>query len=518
MTNKNYWSTLLALRVFWDKAQEHADDPLKRLDWAVDPHHDDSLGHSQSEVDDIYAEVIAKIPAGATKVLDLGCGEGGFYRALQVAKPGLAYKGIDLVPENIEEAQTAKGIITMAGVQSGDTVTLGAVVLTASGSQTASGLDFDESIIQATGTVTCAGVQAGDEVKVGRGGVVLTASGSQTASGLDFDETAGTDILVADSLVAAVNDAGNGLNDIVTADNAGGTTAVVTFTAVPLGTGGNESGLHTSAPVRLAWGQIEGGVGSNVDTASSLVAAINDSGNGLNGTVVASNDNGTSAVVTVRAAALGTGGNATTLASSQGTRLAVSGATLADGVDAGVFETGNMLEFLAEATVDWDFIVCIGSALTYTDNSAAKLLFDLINAKALRGFIILADPRQAEAQFLTDNMVPALAESVNVAESYYEGARAFLDDALLKNLVPFYIHRDSTPATAPALPAGFCDIATGQYNRALGRAVGKREAAQGREIPADFKGITSTGGRVTGRTTTTLDTDWVRKVRVRQPR
>jgi hypothetical protein len=102
--------------------------------------------------------------------------------------------------------------------------------------------------LPAAGTVICVGVQAGDRVRIGPS-VILTASGSQTPGGLDFDETAGTDELVAASLAAAINDPANGLNALVFAGTGG--TSTVTIISVTPGLVGNSVELLSSAPTRL---------------------------------------------------------------------------------------------------------------------------------------------------------------------------------------------------------------------------------------------------------------------------
>ena len=509
MIKRKNWSAVRSLRWFARTAEEHPNDSLTRFGWkGLRETADD---HDQADVDAIYSEVIAKIPAGATKILEIGCGDGAFYRALKAADPGMGYRGIDIVPENIADAETAKGTVTVAGTQSGDTVTIGAVTLMAGNSQGPGGLDFDVSVVQASATVTVASVQAGNRIQVA--GKLFEASGSQTASGLDFDEGAGSDILVATSLVAAINDAGNGVNPFATADNAGGTSAVITVTAVDVGSAADIP-LRTFASTMVTSAEdLAGGVGSDVEAATSLVAAINDAGNGLNSIVSADNNEGTSAIVTLRAATPGTAGNSTGLTSSNGSRLATSAATLGNGVASGVFEIGNVWEYLAETTADWDFIVAIGSVFAFTSIRERDLLFDLVNSKASKGFIIVADPDNATPAFLASKMAPAIAESVNVAESYYEGARTFLDDSLLKTLFPFYIHRDSTPAAAPAdLPVQCRPISTGAFNRALGRDYAKREARKGNPPPADFGGITTTGGLVTGKGMVTIEADWTKGI------
>jgi len=513
MQHKTRWPIVRALKMYRGTAAYSPDDFLARFNWsAVGSEPDFNL----SEVDAIYAEIISKIPAEATKVLEIGYGDGRFYQALKAARPALDYVGIDLVIENFIEAQTAKGTITVDAVQSGDTVTIEGVTLTASGSQTPGGLDFDATITPATATVTVASVQAGDTVTVG--GVVLTASGSQGPGGLDFDETAGSDVLVADSLVAAINDAGNGLNAICTADNAGGTSAVVTLTAVDLGVGGNyKIGLGSSTEARLATSNtgLTGGVGSNVTVADSLVAAINDAGNGLNGVVRASNQGRATRlpVVTIRAASRGEAGNLLALASSTGGRLAVSGATLAGGVDPGVFNLGNAAEYLKESTDGWDFVVSINTLFSCTDERLRDILFDLLDTGAAKGFIVVADPLQAEASWLTPRMGAAVAESSGVVESYSEGARTFLTDATLKSeMQPFWMVRSSTAKAVPTdpLPSRHRFVENGAFNFIIAIQILKYILRNriGDPLPTQFTGITRSGGLITGTATIDIDPEW----------
>lgn len=402
MTPNSGWITAFALQNFRLRALTTPDDFLKRFDWAdPKPEETQTTGHTLEEVDAIYAAVIAKIPAGATKVLEIGCGDGRFYKALKAAKPALNYRGIDLVPENITEAQTAKGTITVAGVQAGNTVTIG--------------------------------------------GVLLTAAEAQTPGGLDFDATAEDDTAVATSLVAAINDSGNGLNDIAT-------------------------------------------------------ATVNGS------------------VVTLRAAAIGTGGNNTTLVSSNGTRLAVSGATLTGGESSGLFEIGNAWEYLSEIGVDWDFIVSTVCVLANTDSRNPDGIFDLIDAKAPKGFFILAAANKRLSAFLIREMTAALATSTNVSESYYEGPQTFLDESLLKGvLAPFYIHRESTTAEIPEVSLRYQLVVNGEFNWSLGRQDAQIAVAAGQPIPTTIMGIVASGGLVTGMAEIAVDPLWVAGVEPLNP-
>ena len=115
-----------------------------------------------------------------------------------------------------------------------------------------------------------------------------------------------------------------------------GATAVanaVNLVAVTPGNAGNTIALASSNSTRLirSAATLTGGSGTNFTVASSIAAAINDLGNGLAAALSADNEAGTSTTVTVWADAPGVAGNAFTLASSTGSRLAVSGATFTGG-------------------------------------------------------------------------------------------------------------------------------------------------------------------------------------------
>jgi len=52
----------------------------------------------------VYNAMLSKIPAGVTRVLDIGCGGGDFATVLHAARPGVVYRGIDLSLEAIAAA------------------------------------------------------------------------------------------------------------------------------------------------------------------------------------------------------------------------------------------------------------------------------------------------------------------------------------------------------------------------------------------------------------------------------
>ncbi|MBQ73347.1 MAG: hypothetical protein CMJ67_10630 [Planctomycetaceae bacterium] len=54
----------------------------------------------------VLAAIVAKIPAGITRVLDIGCGNGDFAAALHATRPEVNYRGIDISMEAIAAANT----------------------------------------------------------------------------------------------------------------------------------------------------------------------------------------------------------------------------------------------------------------------------------------------------------------------------------------------------------------------------------------------------------------------------
>lgn len=135
-------------------------------------------------------------------------------------------------PKIIASTANARGTVTFAAVQSGDTVTINGQALTATQHR-------------ASGTVTCASVSAADTVTVN--GVVFTAvSGTPAANEFDIS---GTDTAAATSLAAAITASTSaGVDDI----NAKSAAAVVTAFALTPGTGGDAYTLASSNGTRLA--------------------------------------------------------------------------------------------------------------------------------------------------------------------------------------------------------------------------------------------------------------------------
>lgn len=222
----------------------------------------------------------------------------------------------------------ATGVITPAAVQSGDTVTVNGQALTATQQN-------------ARSTATAASVQVGDTVTVN--GQVFTAAAAENLVTGAFNQS-GSNTVCAASLAACIN-ANIALRGVVTAANAA---AVCTVRAVTGGTAGNALTFVSSNNTRLAVtgsGLLAGGAavaanqfdfgGTDAQTATALAAALNASTTAI----VANHISAAAAagVVTLTADWKGTSGNAITLASSNGTRLPLTGITngrLIGGTDA----------------------------------------------------------------------------------------------------------------------------------------------------------------------------------------
>ena len=67
-----------------------------------------------AEVTAIYNGVISLIPAGVTKVLEIGCGDGEFGHLLAAARPSIQYQGLDLSLEMMEQAVVTKNAVTLS--------------------------------------------------------------------------------------------------------------------------------------------------------------------------------------------------------------------------------------------------------------------------------------------------------------------------------------------------------------------------------------------------------------------
>jgi hypothetical protein len=256
----------------------------------------------------------------------------------------------------------ASAIITCAAVQSGDTVTVNGQALTATQQNargtitpTTSGIDVDDTVtingvaftaknLHAKGTVTFSSADAADNITVGATTFVGT-TGAVTPGAATYSVDTG-DNEAAASFAAQVNaHAVAGALVVATASS-----AVVTIRALSAGTAGNSIVLTSTDGTDTAVsgsGTLAGGAaqaarefdisGTNDQCVTSLLGAIQTEygtqTSALYGVITAWASSST--VVTVRAVAAGTGGNAITLVSSDA-QLAVSGSgTLAGGAAIG---------------------------------------------------------------------------------------------------------------------------------------------------------------------------------------
>jgi hypothetical protein len=192
------------------------------------------------------------------------------------------------------------------------------------------------------------------------GNIIDTTSSSSTRllmSALTLQGGVGTNLSVATSIVAAINDPGNGLALYLTADNDGGTSTTVTVWANTPGVLANGVLLMSSTGVRLpVSGATFGGGLTDVGVATTIVTAITDPLNGLDALVTADNTSGTSSTVDLTAVVPGPSGNFIDLSSSSGVRLPVSASTLTGGTGLG----GGVFEFIDASSLGEDFAVLAG--------------------------------------------------------------------------------------------------------------------------------------------------------------
>ncbi len=220
------------------------------------------------------------------------------------------------------------------------------------GTRTVPTLTVQDTAVAATGTVTFSSCAAGTVILVN--GVPFTAVGAAATSGNDEFDVSGNDTADAAAFAAAVNASTTaGISGVLTATADSG---VVTLTATAAGRVGNavkveNLGVVATGTVTAASAQAGDTVTLNGTTltAHASTAANNQFVVGATDAATASNIaaciNGSStALVSTHCRALaraavvhifsrfgGKGGNATRLASSDGTRLAVSGARLTGG-------------------------------------------------------------------------------------------------------------------------------------------------------------------------------------------
>lgn len=312
---------------------------------------------------------------------------------IRAISPGTAGNSLSLV-STAPARLTLSGATLLGGLGTNNSAAADAV---AAINDAANSFDGDVTAAALANVVTLTAVSPGAAGNLLT--LSTTAPGRYTLSGATLTGGVGDNISAATSLVAAISDAANGLDDVV-ATNVGGTSAVVTIASFTPGTVGNGITMATSAPTRVTLSAatllggsgdndsaatsldtaiglsigttvlatavtnvvnlssvtpgnvgntialasssstrlimsgltLTGGVGTNLTVASSIAAAINDLGNGLAALISADNAANTSTTVTTWADVPGVAGNAFTLASSTGVRLAVSGATFGGGM------------------------------------------------------------------------------------------------------------------------------------------------------------------------------------------
>lgn len=266
--------------------------------------------------------------------------------------PGIVGDGISLMESTGGARIALSGATLLGGV--GDNTTVAASIAAAI-NDAGNGIAATVSALAVGNVVNMTAVTPGNA-----GNIIDTTSSTASRlimSNLTLQGGVGTDLTVASSLAAAINDLGNGLAADVSADNDGGTSATVTVWADVPGVAGNGITLMSSDAVRLALsGGLFGGGLTDVGVATTIVTAITDPLNGLDTLVTADNSSGTSSTVDITAADPGPQGNFITLSSSDGVRLPVSAATLTGGTGLG----GGVFEFLDAASFGEDFAVLAG--------------------------------------------------------------------------------------------------------------------------------------------------------------
>ena len=263
--------------------------------------------------------------------------------------PGTVGNFITLAETTLATRIVLSGATLLGGVGTNTTV---ATSIAAAINDAGNGIAATVSGSAALAVVTLTTVTPGNN-----GNIIDTTSSSASRlimSALTLQGGVGTNLTVASSIAAAINDLGNGLAANVSGDNAGGTSATVTVWADVPGVLGNGITVATSNVVRLPIsGATFGGGLTAVGVATTIVSAISDAGNGLTTIVTADNTTGTSAIVDLTATDPGPQGNFITLASSSAINLPVSASTLTGGSGLG----GGVFEFLDAATVAEDFAI-----------------------------------------------------------------------------------------------------------------------------------------------------------------
>jgi SAM-dependent methyltransferase len=180
-----------------------------------------------------------------------------------------------------------------------------------------------------------------------------------------------------------------------------------------------------------------------------------------------------------------------------------------------LFEVGLAADTLMRTDADWDFIVSIHAVGADTRPRLIQTYIERINQMAPKGFILVGKKTQLTPSYMNTIWSGVTASSDNETASYYTGARAFMDDSLLKDLHPVYITRDgvSNPKKV-GFPKSECALMTGEFNKRMMRSHYADEVLRKKNAaPTDFQGVTVVNGRVTARSTLSVDSDKVANIK-----
>ena len=337
---------------------------------------------------------------------------------------------LEILSDNAADDGISSGTLTLSGavaVTPADGTVICASVLPIQSADGTVTLASALAIAKATGTITCLAALAGDTVTVN--GLVYTAVAGAKANNTKFSIDTGNNETAADLADSITNDSRTGTLNDVTATSS---TNVVTCQQTVGGAGGNNTTLASSNGVRLAvsGATFTGGVNADTVTVNGLVytavagakanntefsidtsdnAAATDLAASITAdartpVTVPSIDQtavAVGAVVTITASTPGTGGNSIDLSSSNGTRLAVSGAFLAGGAAADTV-TVNGLVYTAVAGAKANNTQF---STDTSDNACAADLADSIENDAITGVTVPSINLSASAAVATVTIV-----------------------------------------------------------------------------------------------------------------
>ncbi len=325
--------------------------------------------------------------------------------------------------------------IVSAGIAANATVTMAGPLKNVFSNATITTLGVTGDVF-AKGTATLLAVTGGATVVVN--GLVYTAVSGPASEG-SFDIDGGTDALDAIQLQNAVNeDTRIGTLGDVTAV---AVVAVVTFTTDVLGTAGNAITLtETGTTITVSGsGTLAGGISGDTvtvnglvylavahtaadntqfdvtgsDTADAVALGVAIGADNRTGTIGDITESTSTNIVTVRSTLAGAAGNAVTLVSSDGTRLAVTGSgTLANGVNADTVTVNGLVYTCVETKSN-------NTEFTDFSNDAAALdLKDSINADTRTGTLLdVTAERLAAVVTITSIVIGIISNAITLVSS-----------------------------------------------------------------------------------------------------